>query len=69
MLSNRHNEIKKVQLLAARFEEDDARRIEEIAKRLELKVADVLRRAARAGLAAFDEAKLPGGSDTKESTT
>lgn len=47
-------------LWAARFEPDAARRIEEIARRLDLKIADVIRRATLVGLSAFDDAKLPG---------
>lgn len=54
---------KKIRLWAARFDSEDARRIEEISERLELKVADVIRRATRVGLAAFDTSKLPGSSD------
>jgi hypothetical protein len=54
---------KKVRLWAARFDAEDARRIQEISDRLELKVADVIRRATRVGLAAFDRSKLPGGGD------
>jgi hypothetical protein len=51
---------KKVQLWAARFDAEDARRIKEISDRLEIKVADVIRRATHVGLAAFDDARLPG---------
>jgi hypothetical protein len=54
---------KKDRLCAARFDADDARRIQEIAERLGLKVADVIRRATRVGLGAFENAKLPGRTD------
>jgi hypothetical protein len=56
----------KNQLWAARFEPADAQRIEAVARRLDLKIADVIRRATLVGLSAFNDAKLPGAFRDQE---